>query len=52
MNSSCIFRCRAAVSSIDPTFLLSRLVGLEGATIAITGAVILMIVAREDVQGS
>ncbi|MDP9281342.1 MAG: ArsB/NhaD family transporter [Chloroflexota bacterium] len=31
-------------------FLLSRALGLEGATIAMTGAVILMIVAREDVH--
>ena len=31
-------------------FLLSRPLGLEGATIALTGAVILMIVAREDVH--
>jgi Na+/H+ antiporter NhaD/arsenite permease-like protein len=31
-------------------FLLSRLAGLEGATIALTGAVVLMIVAREDVH--
>jgi len=31
-------------------FLLSRPLGLEGATIAITGAVILMIVAQEDVH--
>jgi Na+/H+ antiporter NhaD/arsenite permease-like protein len=31
-------------------FLLSRPLGLEGATIAITGAVVLMIVAREDVH--
>ena len=31
-------------------FLLSRLFGLEGATIALTGAVVLMIVAREDVH--
>ena len=31
-------------------FLLSRSLGLEGATIALTGAVILMIVAREDVH--
>ena len=31
-------------------FLLSRPLGLEGATIAMTGAVILMIVAREDVH--
>jgi len=31
-------------------FLLSRLLGLEGATIALTGAVVLMIVAREDVH--
>jgi Na+/H+ antiporter NhaD/arsenite permease-like protein len=31
-------------------FLLSRVVGLEGATIALTGAVVLMIVAREDVH--
>jgi Na+/H+ antiporter NhaD/arsenite permease-like protein len=31
-------------------FLFSRALGLEGATIALTGAVILMIVAREDVH--
>jgi len=31
-------------------FLLSRPLGLEGATIAMTGAVVLMIVAREDVH--
>jgi Na+/H+ antiporter NhaD/arsenite permease-like protein len=31
-------------------FLLSRTLGLEGATIALTGAVVLMIVAREDVH--
>jgi Na+/H+ antiporter NhaD/arsenite permease-like protein len=31
-------------------FLLSRVFGLEGATIALTGAVVLMIVAREDVH--
>jgi Na+/H+ antiporter NhaD/arsenite permease-like protein len=31
-------------------FLLSRALGLEGATIALTGAVVLMIVAREDVH--
>jgi len=31
-------------------FLFSRVLGLEGATIAMTGAVILMIVAREDVH--
>jgi Na+/H+ antiporter NhaD/arsenite permease-like protein len=31
-------------------FLLSRPLGLEGATIALTGAVALMIVAREDVH--
>src|SRR5207244_7982755 len=31
-------------------FLLSRMLGLEGATIALTGAVVLMIVAREDVH--
>ena len=31
-------------------FLVSRLFGLEGATIALTGAVVLMIVAREDVH--
>ena len=31
-------------------FLVSRPLGLEGATIAITGAVVLMIVAREDVH--
>lgn len=31
-------------------FLLSRPLGLEGATIALTGAVVLMIVAREDVH--
>ncbi len=31
-------------------FLISRLAGLEGATIALTGAVVLMIVAREDVH--
>ncbi|TMC77030.1 MAG: ArsB/NhaD family transporter, partial [Chloroflexi bacterium] len=31
-------------------FLLSRAAGLEGATIALTGAVVLMIVAREDVH--
>src|SRR2546426_3049067 len=31
-------------------FLLSRVAGLEGATIALTGAVVLMIVAREDVH--
>ncbi len=31
-------------------FLLSRPLGLEGATIAITGAVVLMIAAREDVH--
>jgi Na+/H+ antiporter NhaD/arsenite permease-like protein len=31
-------------------FLLSRLFELEGATIALTGAVVLMIVAREDVH--
>ena len=31
-------------------FLLSRLFGLEGATIALTGAVVLMIAAREDVH--
>ncbi len=32
-------------------FLLSRVLGLEGATIALTGAVVLMILAREDVHG-
>jgi Na+/H+ antiporter NhaD/arsenite permease-like protein len=31
-------------------FLLSRSLGLEGATIALTGAVVLMIIAREDVH--
>ena len=31
-------------------FLFSRALGLEGATIAMTGAVVLMIVAREDVH--
>ncbi len=31
-------------------FLLSRPLGLEGATIALTGAVVLMIAAREDVH--
>ncbi len=31
-------------------FLLSRPLGLEGATIALTGAVVLMIVTREDVH--
>src|SRR5438105_2628142 len=31
-------------------FLLSRPLGLQGATIALTGAVVLMIVAREDVH--
>ena len=31
-------------------FLFSRVLGLEGATIAMTGAVVLMIVAREDVH--
>jgi Na+/H+ antiporter NhaD/arsenite permease-like protein len=31
-------------------FLFSRALGLEGATIALTGAVLLMIVAREDVH--
>ena len=31
-------------------FLLSRIFGLEGATIALTGAVVLMIVARQDVH--
>ncbi len=31
-------------------FLFSRTLGLEGATIAMTGAVVLMIAAREDVQ--
>ena len=31
-------------------FLLSRPFGLEGATIALTGAVVLMIIAREDVH--
>jgi Na+/H+ antiporter NhaD/arsenite permease-like protein len=31
-------------------FLLSRMLGLEGATIALTGAVVLMIVARQDVH--
>ena len=31
-------------------FLLSRAFGLQGATIAMTGAVVLMIVAREDVH--
>lgn len=31
-------------------FLFSRALGLEGATIAMTGAVLLMIVAREDVH--
>lgn len=31
-------------------FLLSRPLGLEGATIAMTGAVVLMIVARQDVH--
>jgi Na+/H+ antiporter NhaD/arsenite permease-like protein len=31
-------------------FLFSRALGLEGATIALTGAVVLMIVAREDVH--
>ena len=31
-------------------FVLSRLFGLEGATIALTGAVVLMIAAREDVH--
>ena len=31
-------------------FLLSRPLGLEGATIAITGAVVLMIAARQDVH--
>ncbi|MGH2472016.1 MAG: SLC13 family permease [Candidatus Limnocylindria bacterium] len=31
-------------------FVLSRVLGLEGATIALTGAVVLMIAAREDVH--
>jgi Na+/H+ antiporter NhaD/arsenite permease-like protein len=31
-------------------FLLSRFLGLEGATIALTGAVVLIILAREDVH--
>jgi Na+/H+ antiporter NhaD/arsenite permease-like protein len=31
-------------------FLFSRVLGLEGATIALTGAVLLMIVARQDVH--
>ena len=31
-------------------FLFSRVLGLEGATIALTGAVVLMVVAREDVH--
>jgi Na+/H+ antiporter NhaD/arsenite permease-like protein len=31
-------------------FMLSRVLGLEGATVALTGAVVLMIAAREDVH--
>jgi Na+/H+ antiporter NhaD/arsenite permease-like protein len=31
-------------------FVLSRVLGLEGATVALTGAVVLMIAAREDVH--
>jgi len=46
-----LMRISAAVLGLTILgFLLSRAAGLEGATIALTGAVVLMIVAREDVH--
>ena len=46
-----LMRISAAVLGLTILgFLLSRVAGLEGATIALTGAVVLMIVAREDVH--
>src|SRR5207245_6850020 len=46
-----LMRISAAVLGLTILgFLVSRVAGLEGATIALTGAVVLMIVAREDVH--